>query len=373
MPTGAGQEHMTHLEILGKRTVGGVAGDPAREDDPRWRAVLARDVAWDGAFVFAVATTRIYCRPSCPARRARIDRVRFHDSAAAAASAGFRACRRCSPDAVAAVSEPLRLVSRMLALLDADDQLTLDALAAQAGVSRGHAQRTFSSVMGASPHVYALRRRTERMRDALRNGTSVSTAAYDAGFGSLPRAYAAASSHLGMSPAAYRNGATGVAIRYRIVPCALGMALVAMTARGVARIVLGDDPVALEQGLREEFPLATLGTMDDAMSAAVNAVVAAAAGEAISTRVPIDAQGTAFQQRVWRALMRIPRGGTMTYAELARRVESPQAVRAVGSACGANPVALLVPCHRVVRSDGGLGGYRWGVERKERLLGSEKG
>jgi len=342
-------------------------------DDPRWRAVLDRDRRWDGAFVFAVSSTHIYCRPSCPSRRPRADRVAFYADGSEAMAAGYRACKRCKPDAHVA-DETTVAVIRALTLLDAtEDPFTLDELAVRVGLSRSHFQRVFTSLVGCSPHEWQVARRAERMRVALRDGNDVSRAALDAGFESLPSAYSAATKHLGMTPGAYRRGAPGEMVYYTVVPCALGHALVAMTSRGVCRVILGDDPAALRAMLQEEMFAATLIADDAAVRDVAQAIVDAAGGVAVATPLPLDLRGTAFQQRVWRELTRIPRGETITYAELARRVGSPGAVRAVGSACGANPAAVVVPCHRVLRSDGALGGYRWGLERKAALLEAERG
>ena len=338
--------------------------------DPRWRAVLDRDREWDGAFVFAVSSTRIYCRPSCPSRRPRADRVAFYADAATARADGYRACKRCKPDAAIA-DAGMAAVVRALTHLEAHETASLDDLASTIGMSRAHLQRQFTRLVGCSPHEWQTAQRMERMRSALHEGEPVSRAAFAAGFESLPSAYAASTQHLGMAPGAYRRGAKGETVFFTIVPCALGYALVAMTAKGVCRVILGDDRAALESTLREELHAGTLVKDDAAVREVAEAVVLAASGAAQSAPLPLDLRGTAFQQRVWRELTRIPRGETITYAELARRIGSPGAVRAVGSACGANPTALLVPCHRVLRSDGELGGYRWGLERKAKLLDRE--
>jgi AraC family transcriptional regulator of adaptative response/methylated-DNA-[protein]-cysteine methyltransferase len=340
--------------------------------DPRWRAIEARDKRWDGAFVFAVSSTRIYCRPSCPSRRPRADRVAFYPDGPAAVAAGYRACKRCKPDVTVADATSVAVI-RALTLLDTrEDAVVLDELAEQVGLSRSHLQRAFTALVGCSPHEWQMARRAERMRAALRDGDDVSRAALDAGFESLPSAYTAAAKHLGMTPGAYRRGAQGETVYHTVVSCTLGYALVAMTSRGVCRVILGDDPASLRAMLQEEFFAATLIADDVAVREVAQAVVNAASGAAMATPLPLDLRGTAFQQRVWRELTRIPRGETITYAELARRVGSPGAVRAVGSACGANPAAVVVPCHRVLRSDGALGGYRWGLERKAALLEAER-
>ena len=339
--------------------------------------MLRRDRSWDGAFVFAVTSTRIFCRPSCPSRRPRADRVRFYDAPAHAVANGFRACKRCHPEpSVATADARVSGVTRALSALeraldDGGDTLTLDALAGIAGASRAHFQRAFTELVGCSPLEWSTARKTERLRQGLLRGETVSGAAFGAGFESLPRAYAAAERHLGVTPGALRRGAPGETVFFTVVACALGHALVATTARGVCRVILGDDPAALERTLREEMHLATLVADDPLTHDVAAAVVAAASGRALATPLPLDLRGTAFQQRVWRELTRIPRGETVTYGELARRIGAPGATRAVGAACGANPVAMLVPCHRVLRGDGEVGGYRWGVERKRALLEAE--
>ena len=356
-------------------------------DGARWRATLARDRRHDGAFVFAVTSTRIYCRPSCPSRRPRVDRVRFYETVQQAAADGFRACKRCDPDRGARNTDA-ELVETAMRLLLGQDRFTLPTLAHTLGTSRTQLLRAFTRIVGCTPAAWQRGERATRLRASLVEGVGVSAASFDAGFPSLPAAYAAAASHLGMTPGLLKRGAPGVTVFYTIVPCVLGQMLMAMTTRGICRVVLDDSRDLLEALVRREFHAATL-VHDDALLREVAAAgVARAAGvangpdggtdggpanSAASTEgVPLDLTGTAFQQRVWRELQRIPRGETITYGEVAERIGSPGAVRAVGTACGANLVALLVPCHRVVRGDGGLGGYRWGVERKARLLAGER-
>lgn len=355
-------------------------------EDPRWYAVLTRDRAWDGALWYAVSSTKVYCRPTCPSRRPRRDRVTFFTSVQHAVNAGYRACKRCAPDTLgvtvgatvddagAAVDAVTQAVVRALSYLELhDDAVSLDTLATVSGLSRAHLQRQFTRVVGCSPHEWHTAQRAERLRAALRAGASVTHAAFAAGFESLPSAYSAAAKHLGMSPGAYKRGATGEVIFYSVVPCALGYALVAMTSRGVCRVILGDTPAELESMLRREYAQAELVTDDVALGEVARAVIAIASGAVDVKPLPLDVRGTAFQQRVWRELTRIPRGETITYGELARRIGAPGAVRAVGTACGANPTALVVPCHRVLRSDGSMGGYRWGIERKVKILAAEQG
>ena len=263
------------------------------------------------------------------------------------------------------------LVVRAISLLE-DNAMTVTQLAEALAVSRSHLQRVFTRVVGCTPAEWQRAQRSERLRTGLPLSASVSGAAFDAGFNSLPSAYGAASAHLGMSPGALRRGAAGETVFYTVVPCALGFVLVAITSRGVHRVVLGDDPVVLEATLREALPAAAIVRDDAELGDLSASIVALASGAALSHALPLDVRGTAFQQRVWRELQRIRRGETITYAELAARIGSPTAVRAVGTACGANPVALVVPCHRVVRADGTLGGYAWGLERKVSLLRVEQ-
>ena len=342
--------------------------------DPRWRAVVERDPQWDGRFVFAVTSTKIFCRPSCPSRRPRADRVRFYASGSDARAAGFRACKRCGPESATADGRDARhtpVIERALSLLE-HEAMTGPQLADALDVSRAHLHRVFTRVVGCTPAAWQRAQRSERLRTALPFSASVSSAAFDAGFDSLPSAYSAASAHLGMSPGSLRRGAAGETVFYTIVPCALGFVLVAMTSRGVHRVMLGDAEELLETTLRNSLHAAELVRDDAALGEISASVVALASGAALSHALPLDLRGTAFQQRVWRELQRIPRGETITYAELAARIGSPKAVRAVGTACGANPVAMVVPCHRVVRADGTLGGYAWGLERKARLLRDEQ-
>ncbi|MCU0621227.1 MAG: bifunctional DNA-binding transcriptional regulator/O6-methylguanine-DNA methyltransferase Ada [Gemmatimonadales bacterium] len=338
---------------------------PSPIDDARWREVLARDARADGRFVYAVRTTGIACRPSCPARRPHRANVTFFATLEEARAAGFRPCRRCRPDAGAVPD----LVVRARALLEREgDAPALAELAAQLGVSAGHLQRRFRAATGLSPRAWAERVRTERMRRAMHAGATVGRALFEAGFGSASRGHAAASRHLGMSPGTYRRGGMGLVLRYAIVDSSLGRLLVAATPRGIAAVYPGRDDDVLARALATEFPRAECRRV--APDAAVAAVVRAldAGGDA----PPLDPQGTPFQRRVWDELGRIPSGATRSYAEVARAVGRPDAVRAVAGACAANNLAVLVPCHRVLRSDGGLGGYRWGEARKAALLETER-
>ncbi len=337
-----------------------------------YSAIRQRDGARDGTFWYGVRTTGVYCRPACPSRVPLERNVVYFASPAAARAAGFRACKRCRPDEAGATPLPAWL-ARARELLDAsEERLTLDALAAQVGVSRAHLQRSFAAAFGVSPRAYAAAARERRLRAHLRGGSRVTDATYASGFGSGSRVYDAATTTLGMSPTRYRTGAAGASIVYGIVPCALGFVLVAMTERGIAHVALGDAEDALEAGVRAEFPAATLTRADDRVETATSALVRYLADAGPWPSLPLDVRGTAFQSRVWDALRRLAPGTTTSYGELARALGDPNATRAVARACATNPVALLIPCHRVVAGDGELRGYRWGLERKRRLLALER-
>jgi len=340
----------------------------------RWAAVCARDVRADGTFVFAVRTTGVYCRPSCGARRPLAANVRFFADVAAARAAGFRACRRCAPDAPHADhARRTQLVAQLCRWIDAAERPpTLAALAARAGYSAFHLQRMFTAVLGVSPRAYAEARRTERLRAALAAGATVTQAQQRAGYGSASRLHLAAERALGMAPRRARAEGAGERIEFAAVPCSLGRALVAATARGLCAVLLGDDAEALRADLQRRFARATLEPGDAGFRARLAAVVAVVDGAPPPAELPLDLRGTAFQLRVWRELQRIPRGSTVDYAGLAQRLGLPRGARAVARACGDNPVAVVVPCHRVVRADGALAGYRWGLARKQALLARER-
>lgn len=340
--------------------------------DEEWDLVRRRDASAAGRFVLGVLTTRIFCRPGCPARTPlRRNVVRFENTRDAE-EAGFRACRRCRPE-LAAPGTP-RIVERAQAFLDdhLDENVTLERLGRAVGSSPFHLQRTFKRALGVTPREYAHARRAERFRTRLRQGESVSRATYEAGYGSSSGAYAQGGARLGMTPGAYRDGADGVAIDYAIVDSALGRLLVGATARGVCAVALADDDAELESALRSEYPRAELRRSGDGFRAWVEAIVSWLRGDAQALDLPVDVRATAFQERVWRALRAIPYGETVSYSELARSIGAPAATRAVARACATNRVALVIPCHRVVREDGGLGGYRWGIDRKRRLLETER-
>jgi AraC family transcriptional regulator of adaptative response/methylated-DNA-[protein]-cysteine methyltransferase len=351
----------------------GTLGTPGTLD-PRWRALASRDGRADGSFVYGVTSTGVYCRPSCPSRRPRADRVRFFDTTTAARQAGFRACKRCRPDTVGLSSPAIDAVRRASTYLasHADESVTLAHLARIASLSPHHLQRTFKAMVGLSPREYQAALRAGRLRSSLRRGSDVTSAIYEAGYGSPSRVYEAPPTGRGMSPSSYKRGGAGMHIGYSIVSVPLGHVLVAATEQGVCSVKLGDEPAALERDLRGEYPSAEIRRDARPRSGWVEAIVSHLRGREASLDLPIDVQATAFQWKVWRALQRIPEGETRAYADVARAIGRPKAVRAVARACATNPIAVVVPCHRVVQSDGGLGGYRWGTERKERLLALEK-
>jgi AraC family transcriptional regulator of adaptative response/methylated-DNA-[protein]-cysteine methyltransferase len=341
-------------------------------DTQRWQAVVGRDPAADGAFYYSVRTTGVYCRPSCAARLARRENVRFHATCAEAEQAGFRPCKRCRPTQPALIDEHGAAVGKACRLIDeAEEMPTLDQLAEAAGLSRFHFHRVFKSLTGVTPNAYAQARRRTRVRDELVRSSTVTEAIYGAGFNSNGRFYAASSNLLGMTPTAFRTGGNGAEIRFAIGECSFGSILVAATDKGVCAILLGDDPQTLLRDLQDRFPKAQLVGGDPEFERLVAQVVGFVEAPRQGLDLPLDIRGTAFQQRVWQALCEIPAGTTASYAEIATRIGQPQAVRAVARACAANAIAVAIPCHRVVRTDGALSGYRWGVERKRELLARE--
>lgn len=331
-------------------------------------ALNRRDPAFDGVFVYAVTTTGVYCRPTCKSRRPLERNVRFFAAPVAARAAGFRACKRCRPDGAACDGGPAWLAQACRLLEDAEEAPTLDELAQRIGISCAHLQRTFTRAVGVSPHRFAATLREARLRTALRSGATVSAATYESGFGSSSRVYESAATTIGMTPARYRAGASGMTVTYGIVASALGPVLVAATERGVCHVALGDDAAALEAGLRASFPKAVLERADDRVESATSALVRYLANAGPWPQLPLDVRATAFQARVWEALTRIAPGTTTTYGELARALGDANATRAVARACATNPVAVLIPCHRVVAKNGDARGYRWGLDRKTRLL-----
>lgn len=351
-------------------------GKGPETDEARWRAVLARDAAHDGRFVLAVKTTGIYCRPSCPARRPLRKNVLFFDGPDEAERAGFRACLRCGPRDATAPHPHEALVRRIRAYIDEharDERITLGDLAREVGRSPFHLQRTFRARMGITPREYADTVRLGALKRGLKRKERVTMAMYEAGYGSSSRLYERAHGALGMTPGAYRAGARGVEIGYATAATPIGPMLVAATDRGVCSVRIGRGADATVAALREEFPEATIRRDERALGRWVRAIVRHLEGESPRLDVPLDVRATAFQERVWRALRAIPYGETRSYREIARVVGAPRAARAVGRACATNPVAVVVPCHRVVRGDGSLGGYAWGLGVKRRLLETERG
>ena len=342
--------------------------------DPRWAAVAARDPRADGRFVYAVRTTGVYARPSSAARLPNPVNVEFFATAAAAEAAGYRPSQRVAGDRTTIAARHAELVTDACRRLErAEAAPALDELARTAGMSPHHFHRVFKSVTGVTPKAYALASRARRMRERLtRPGGSITGAMFEAGFNASSRFYEDAREVLGMRPKDYRAGGANAVIRFAVGETSLGSILVAQSERGVCAILLGDDPAKLVRDLQDQFPRAELIGGDASFEKLVARVVGFVETPALGFDLPLDVRGTAFQQRVWQALRRIPPGKTVTYAEIARRIGQPRAVRAVGQACGANPLAVAIPCHRVVRDDGGLSGYRWGIARKRELLDRER-
>ncbi len=344
----------------------------ATQRDPRWAAVARRDPGADGRFYYSVTTTGVYCRPSCASRLARPENVRFFATGTDAEQAGFRPCKRCRPDQPSPGSQRAAKVAEICRWIASTGTVPgLADLAARAGMSPHHFHRVFKSVTGLTPRAYAAAHRAGRVRGALARGATVTDAIYGAGYGSSGRFYETSNAVLGMTPSAYRAGGAGMELRFAVGACSLGSILVAQSSRGICAILLGDDPRALTRELQDRFPRARLIGGDKAYEKLVARVVGFVEAPGRGLDLPLDVRGTAFQQRVWQALRNIPAGKTASYAEIAKRIGSPRSVRAVAGACAANALAVAIPCHRVVRSDGGLSGYRWGVERKRALLKRE--
>ncbi len=340
--------------------------------DPRWAAVVDRDATADGSFYYSVKTTGIYCRPSCAARPARPENVQFHATRADAERAGFRACKRCKPNEDSLAAQYAVKITALCRFIEAAEQPpSLDTLAARAGMSAYHLHRMFKLVTGVTPRAYASAHRAKRVQQGLRESETVTGAIYGAGYNSNGRFYEEANGLLGMTPTAYRAGGANTSIRFAVGQCSLGSILVAQSDRGVCAILMGDDPDRLARDLQDRFPRAHLIGGDENFERLVAKVVGWVEAPRLGVDLPLDLRGTVFQQRVWQALREIPAGKTVSYTELAKRIGSPKAVRAVAGACAANPLAVAIPCHRVVRSDGTLSGYRWGVERKRVLLARE--
>jgi AraC family transcriptional regulator of adaptative response/methylated-DNA-[protein]-cysteine methyltransferase len=342
-------------------------------DTARWAAVLARNRDADGLFVYAVHSTGVYCRPSCPSRRPRRERVSFFDATAEARRAGFRACRRCRPDATDAADPWVDKIRRACVYLaNVDGHPSLATLAARLGGSPYHLQRNFKRLVGVTPREYAEAVRFRKVKRRLRAGEDVTGAMLEAGYGSSSRFYERAVPKLGMSPSTYRRGGAGMSIQYAIVDSPLGRLLVAATSRGVCAVAMASSDAELERTLAREYPAATIANDSGALATWTTEILAHVSGRQPRLDLPLDVQATAFQWQVWQALAAIPYGETRTYREIAKTIGRPSAVRAVARACATNPVALAIPCHRVVASDGTTGGYRWGADRKKALLKQEQ-
>jgi AraC family transcriptional regulator of adaptative response/methylated-DNA-[protein]-cysteine methyltransferase len=338
-------------------------------DQERWEAVIHRDKNAADAFFYSVGTTGVYCRPSCPARIARRENVAFHPTPKDAERAGFRACKRCKPNDPSAHGEHAAIVAKACKLIvDAEEPLSLDALAEAVGMSPWHFHRVFKSMTGLTPKAYATAHRAKRMHEELSRRGTVTSAIYNSGFNSNGRFYAESNKRLGMKPTEFKAGGEGATIRFAVGECSLGSILVAASDLGICSIAIGNDPNTLVRELQDCFPNAELIGGDKQFERMVARVVAFVENPSAGLELPLHVQGTAFQQRVWKALCEIPCGTTCTYSELAQKLGQPNATRAVAGACAANTLAVAIPCHRVVRTDGSLSGYRWGVERKEKLL-----
>ncbi|MDD5542599.1 MAG: bifunctional DNA-binding transcriptional regulator/O6-methylguanine-DNA methyltransferase Ada [Acidobacteriia bacterium] len=340
----------------------------------RWQAVLNRDAVYDGQFVFAVSTTRVFCRPSCPARHAKREHVVFFNTASKAEAAGFRACFRCRPNENGGDHKQADLVHRVCAAIDEDLSATptLGQLSRQFHISPHKLQRTFKSVMGITLRHYTEGRRMKQFKSQVRNGNGVTDAMYEAGFSSSSRLYEKSNAHLGMTPKTYRRGGIGMKIEYSIVDSPLGRLLVGGTERGICAIYMGNSDAHLISELRQEYPEAAIQEDRSRLKPAVMRVLEHVQGSQPNLNLPLDLQATAFQMKVWKKLQSIPYGSTRTYSQIARSLGRPSSSRAVARACATNPVSILIPCHRVIRRDGNLAGYRWGLPRKKQLLETEK-
>lgn len=344
------------------------------DNEAQWQAVLAKDARADGQFVFAVSSTGIYCRPSCPSRRPHRERVSFFQLPEQAEQAGFRACLRCHPRDARTQDPQIQMAQKVCRLIDENDgePITLATLSARLGVSSFHLQRTFKSTMGITPKDYAETSRVNRFKQGVRKGEAITSAIYDAGFGSSSRLYESASAQLGMTPATYGKGGCGAVINYAIVKTPLGQLLVAATSKGVCSVMLGDSESQLKTDLLQEFPAAEIHEDEKPLRSSLKAIVEHLKTKSPHIDLPLDIRASAFQRQVWKQLRAIPYGETHSYGEVAKAIGQAKAVRAVARACATNPVALVIPCHRVIREDKSLGGYRWGLERKRKLLEREK-
>ena len=342
-------------------------------NDPRWARILARDAKADGTFYYSVATTGVYCRPACPARLARPENVRFHATCADAEKDGFRPCKRCKPNQISLAARHAAMVTRACRIIEQSETVpALDPLAEQVGMSAYHFHRIFKRVTGVTPKDYAAAHREKTLRQALSHGRPVTAAIFEAGYNSSSRFYETSDAVLGMTPTKFKAGGQSAVIHFAVGQCSLGAILVAQSQRGICAILLGSDPEALARDLQDRFPKAELIGGNRAFERVISRVVGFVDDPHTGFDLPLDVRGTTFQKRVWKALREIPAGATSSYSEIAARLGAPAAARAVASACAANTLAVAIPCHRVVRRDGGLSGYRWGVERKRALLKKER-
>ncbi len=339
-----------------------------------WQAVVEKDNRFDNQFVYAVRTTGIYCRPSCPSRKPKPENVLFFPLPEIARQAGFRPCQRCRPDKTAGAAPAVEVARRICRYIEShlDDRLSLSRLSKEFELSPSHLQRTFKRIVGLTPHEYTEACRMTAIKTDLRNGENILTALFDSGYQSTSRLYQKATGQLGMTPRRYQRQGEGLQIIYTIVDCPLGKLLVAATSLGICSIKIGDDEEALRRELLTEFRKAEITEAPETLSHSIQSILNYLEGKQPNVQLPLDVQATAFQRRVWKALQEIPYGTTRSYSEIAEGIGEPQAVRAVANACAANPTALIVPCHRVVRKSGDIGGYRWGVTRKKKLLEMEK-
>lgn len=342
------------------------------ESEMFWQAIRRRDARFNGVFVFGVRTTGIFCKPSCSARAAKRENVVFFHAPGEAEADGFRACLRCRPALDRGADPQIKMILRACEMLGLADPVTLGNIALQLGMSTSHFQRTFTNIVGISPKKYAEAKRMERFKDELRSGSDVVTAMYDAGFGSSSRLYEKAADKLGMTPAVYKKGGKGMSISYVIAECELGLLLVARTPRGICSVTFGDSREQLAEDLYKEFPNATVAEDAEDLSQAVASIINYLSGKQKRLILPLDLQATAFQLQVWEVLKEIPYGETRSYSQIAEKLGDKNKVRAVAQACARNRVAVVIPCHRVVGSDGSITGYRWGAERKKKLLAKEK-
>ncbi len=341
------------------------------ENEIFWQAVKNNDAKFNGAFIYGVNSTKIYCKPSCASRRPKRENVRFFATFETAEEKGFRACRRCRPKSES-LNPQAELILRACEILETREQITLEDLSAKLDLSPAHLQKTFKELIGVSPKKYAESKRLEKFKTQLKKGSEVTDAMYESGFGSSSRLYENVSEKLGMTPAVYKKGGKDMKIEYAVTDCELGKMLVARTAKGICAVSLGDDATTLFENLKKEFPKAKINKSDANLKNAIEAILENLAGNNKTLDLPLDIQATAFQMRVWEALRKIPYGKTVSYSDIAEKIGNKNAVRAVATACASNRVALVIPCHRIIGKDGSLSGYRWGVGRKEAILKREK-